>query len=201
MGEATDITMLNKDSLVVEKRSVKQGPVDRRSGVPRQQGNGIDEYERKRAAGVGGYGRPSCLPMPPERHKSIACLPLADGFSATFRNFDVQKQKAKVMQLQVIGIGESHRSSGHVRRLQGRNHLGRRWSRENHHVDRERFAQTRQGFRRDSADGRRGDDSGVGGVASLSRAAGRGRRPHANAAFGVTRVSVLPQGRRTLLPR
>jgi Protein of unknown function (DUF3108) len=33
----------------------------------------------------------------------IACLPLAEGFSATFRNFDLQSQKAKVMQLQVSG--------------------------------------------------------------------------------------------------
>ena len=33
----------------------------------------------------------------------IACLPLAEGFSATFRNFDLQTQKAKVIQLQVSG--------------------------------------------------------------------------------------------------
>ena len=32
-----------------------------------------------------------------------ACLPLADGYTTTFRNFDVQKQKDKVMQLQVTG--------------------------------------------------------------------------------------------------
>ncbi len=33
----------------------------------------------------------------------IGCLPLAAGFSTTFRNFDVQKQKVKLMQLQVAG--------------------------------------------------------------------------------------------------
>lgn len=33
----------------------------------------------------------------------VGCLPLVEGFSTTFRNFDVQKQKAKVMQLQVTG--------------------------------------------------------------------------------------------------
>jgi hypothetical protein len=33
----------------------------------------------------------------------IGCLPLADGYSTTFRNFDVQKQKTKLMQLQVAG--------------------------------------------------------------------------------------------------
>jgi len=33
----------------------------------------------------------------------IACLPLAEGFSTSFRNFDVQKQKEKIMNLQVAG--------------------------------------------------------------------------------------------------
>jgi hypothetical protein len=30
-------------------------------------------------------------------------LPLADGYTATFRNFDLQKQKVKVMQLKAAG--------------------------------------------------------------------------------------------------
>ena len=33
----------------------------------------------------------------------IACLPLEEGFTATFRNFDIQTQKPKVMQLRVAG--------------------------------------------------------------------------------------------------
>jgi DNA-binding NarL/FixJ family response regulator len=33
----------------------------------------------------------------------IATLPLAEGYSTTFRNFDLQKQKPKVMQLKVTG--------------------------------------------------------------------------------------------------
>jgi hypothetical protein len=33
----------------------------------------------------------------------IATLPLAEGYSATYRNFDVQKQKLKLMQLKVTG--------------------------------------------------------------------------------------------------
>jgi hypothetical protein len=35
--------------------------------------------------------------------QAIGCLPLAEGYSQTFRNFDVQSQKVKVMQLQVAG--------------------------------------------------------------------------------------------------
>ena len=33
----------------------------------------------------------------------IACLPLVEGYSTTFRNFDVQTQKEKLMQLTVAG--------------------------------------------------------------------------------------------------
>ena len=33
----------------------------------------------------------------------IACLPLAEGYSTTFRNFDVQTQKVKLLQLSVAG--------------------------------------------------------------------------------------------------
>ena len=33
--------------------------------------------------------------MPPEAPLSIGCLPLADGYTATYRNFDLMKQKPK----------------------------------------------------------------------------------------------------------
>ena len=36
--------------------------------------------------------------------ESIACLPLADGYTTTFRNFDVQTQKEKLMSLKVAGM-------------------------------------------------------------------------------------------------
>ena len=34
---------------------------------------------------------------------AIGCLPLADGYSTAFRNFDVRKQKVKLTQLHVAG--------------------------------------------------------------------------------------------------
>jgi phosphoribosylcarboxyaminoimidazole (NCAIR) mutase len=34
---------------------------------------------------------------------AITCLPLAEGYSATFRNFDLQQMKPKVQQLKVAG--------------------------------------------------------------------------------------------------
>ena len=59
--------------------------------------------------------------------ESIACLPLAEGYTTSFRNFDVQKQKEKLMSLKVAGIesvtvaagrlqdaGLIHYSRGHI---------------------------------------------------------------------------------------
>ena len=35
---------------------------------------------------------------------SLSCLPLAEGYTTTYRNFDVQQQKVKLMQLKVMGV-------------------------------------------------------------------------------------------------
>jgi hypothetical protein len=43
--------------------------------------------------------------MPRARTKS-ACLPLVEGYSTSFRNFDVQTQKVKLLQLTVAGKEE-----------------------------------------------------------------------------------------------
>jgi hypothetical protein len=102
MGEVTDITIMNKDSLVVEKRSVKQGPMsaalefhdNKATGSMNMNGN-----EQPVSVDTGGPLFADSAGAP----QVIACLPLAEGFSATFRNFDLQKQKTKVMQLQVSG--------------------------------------------------------------------------------------------------
>jgi dipeptidyl aminopeptidase/acylaminoacyl peptidase len=42
----------------------------------------------------------------PGHTQVIACLPLEEGYSAVFRNFDVQKQKPKAMRLEVKGSEE-----------------------------------------------------------------------------------------------
>jgi hypothetical protein len=36
--------------------------------------------------------------------QAIASLPLAEGYTTTFRNFDVQAQKVKLLQLSVAGV-------------------------------------------------------------------------------------------------
>jgi dienelactone hydrolase len=102
MGEIIDTTVLAKDTLIVTRRSVKQGPVlleiefkdNRASGKINMGGQ-----EKPIDADVGG---PLFADAAGAGH-SIAALPLAEGYSTTFRNFDVQKQKVKLMQLKVAG--------------------------------------------------------------------------------------------------
>jgi dipeptidyl aminopeptidase/acylaminoacyl peptidase len=102
-GTATDTATLEKASLIVQKRNVKQGPVT------------IDlDFSGNKAAGkmnMNGQDKPISVDLggplfgdAAGGNQSIACLPLAEGYSTSFRNFDVQTQKVKLMQLKVAGV-------------------------------------------------------------------------------------------------
>jgi dipeptidyl aminopeptidase/acylaminoacyl peptidase len=102
MGAMLDTVTLEKDSLTLKKRIVKQDPVaiylefgnDKAIGTMEMDGE--DRPVSVELAGaLFADGAGSAF--------AIGCLPLADGYSAVFRNFDVQKQKVKLMQLQVAG--------------------------------------------------------------------------------------------------
>lgn len=99
-GEAVDSVTLDKTTLQVLKRSVKQGPV------------AIDlVFDGGKATGtmgMGGQSKPIASDTGgpiyadgPSTHAAIAALPLAAGYTATFRNFDIQRQKAVLKQLKV----------------------------------------------------------------------------------------------------
>lgn len=102
MGEMQDTTTLRKGSLIVSKRVVKQDPVsiylDFADGkaTGSMEMNGEDKSISSEldgpifADGAGSY-------------QVIGCLPLAEGYSTAYRNFDLQRQKVKLMQLQVTG--------------------------------------------------------------------------------------------------
>ncbi len=100
--EATDTFTLDKETLLVNKRSIHQ--------------NGMQielAFQGNKASGTmkaGGSDKPVAVdlagPVFPEVVAApaiLACLPLAEGYSTTFRTFDIQKLKDKVMQLQVAG--------------------------------------------------------------------------------------------------
>jgi dipeptidyl aminopeptidase/acylaminoacyl peptidase len=102
MGAATDKFVLDKDTLVVQKRSIHQGPMqidlefkdNKVTGTVKMSGK-----DRTVAADVGGPIFPEAAAAP----AVFACLPLAEGYTTAFRTFDAQKQKDWVMQLKIIG--------------------------------------------------------------------------------------------------
>jgi dienelactone hydrolase len=102
MGDALDVTTFDKTTLVTRKRSIKQGPA-------------VIElsFEAGKATGTmtfGGEPKPVSVDLGGELfadgvggHDALAALPLADGYSATFRNFDLRQQKVRLKQVKVEG--------------------------------------------------------------------------------------------------
>ncbi|HTW66246.1 MAG TPA: alpha/beta fold hydrolase [Bryobacteraceae bacterium] len=102
MGAMLDTAALAKGKLTLQKRSVKQGPVT------------IDlDFSSGKAVGtmtMNGQSQPVAVDLDGPLFADaaganfvIGCLPLAEGYTTAFRNFDVQQQKIKLMQLQVAG--------------------------------------------------------------------------------------------------
>jgi hypothetical protein len=102
MGDAVDVTTVDKATLAARKRSIKQGPA------------AIElVFEGGKATGtvaMGGEPKPVSVDLGGElfadgagAHEAIGALPLADGYSATFRNFDVRQQKVQLKQAKVTG--------------------------------------------------------------------------------------------------
>ena len=105
MGIGVDTAVLDKETLILRTRSLKQGPMTANF-----------DFAGDKAAGaihMGGKDNPVSVDLGgplfadgPGAPQAIGALPLADGYSTTYRNFDPQKQKSKLIQLTVAG-GES----------------------------------------------------------------------------------------------
>jgi len=102
MGQVTDIATLDKSSLALRKRNVKQGPMsidldfagDKALGTMKMNGQ-----EHPVSVDLGG-------PLFADSNgaqQAIGCLPLAEGYTTSFRNLDLMKQKVKLMELKVAG--------------------------------------------------------------------------------------------------
>ncbi|HEX5885290.1 MAG TPA: alpha/beta fold hydrolase, partial [Pyrinomonadaceae bacterium] len=101
-GEMSDVSTIEKGSLLLKRRLIKQGPMTMEINVEPNQVTGTTTMNGKStplavesggalfADGAGAFD-------------VIASLPLADGYSLSFRNFDVQKQKPQIKQLKVVG--------------------------------------------------------------------------------------------------
>jgi len=102
MGEGTDVSVLDKDTLLLRKRSIHQGPMEIELAFQDNKATGsmkMNGADKPIAVDIAGPVFPEAMAAP----AVLACLPLADGYSTAFRTFDAQKQKDRVMQLQVAG--------------------------------------------------------------------------------------------------
>src|SRR5690349_1637072 len=101
-GEIVDVSTIEKGSLLLKRRLIKQGPMTIELDVTPNQLTGkttmngqvtplaVDPGGALFADGAGAF-------------EVIASLPLAEGYSLSFRNFDIQKQKPQIKQLKVLG--------------------------------------------------------------------------------------------------
>ncbi|HKR85307.1 MAG TPA: hypothetical protein VJS37_14205 [Terriglobales bacterium] len=102
-GQVTDKSTLDRNSLVLLKRNLVQGYVTLNIDFSNSRALGglsINGVQQQISADLGG-------PLFADGagwEEVIACLPLAPGYTATFRNFDLQKQAPKMMQLKVAGV-------------------------------------------------------------------------------------------------
>jgi dipeptidyl aminopeptidase/acylaminoacyl peptidase len=102
-GTVTAVSTLEKGTLIARSLSFKQGSVsfELKFSDDKAAGNlNLNGQDRPIAVDLGG----PLFADAAGAKQSISCLPLAVGYSTTFRNFDVQKQKVKLMQLTVAGV-------------------------------------------------------------------------------------------------
>jgi hypothetical protein len=101
MGPASDSGWLDKKSLVLRKRAVRQGPVvidltytdQKVTGTMSMAGQTKPVSAETGGVLFGDVGTWQCL----------AALPLAEGYTVTYRTFDIQRQKPKLFQMKVAG--------------------------------------------------------------------------------------------------
>jgi len=102
-GQMTDISTLDKRSLILRKRTLKQGSVvvDLDFSGNKAAGSlSINGAQQPISADLGGPLFADSAGWP----EVIACLPLAEDYVTSFRNFDLQKHRSKLMQLKVVGV-------------------------------------------------------------------------------------------------
>lgn len=101
MGNMVDITTVDKKSLQPIKRDVQQGPLvmkfeyskDEITGSITAQGK-IENVKEEIHGAMFAEGAGS--------KNILACLPLEEGYSTSFRNFDMKSKEIKVMKLKVL---------------------------------------------------------------------------------------------------
>lgn len=102
MGDVSDTTVFEKGTLIPSRRSFTQGPVAVEMEFKDGKVTGkmtVNGQERPIEADLGG----ALYADGAGAHLTVAALPLTEGYTATYRNFDVQTQKVKLKQVKVGG--------------------------------------------------------------------------------------------------
>ena len=103
MGEISDKGVLDKKTLAVRSREISQGPMSIKlafEGGKVTGSMGAGAQSKPIAADLGGPVFADGAGM----NVSIASLPLKEGFTTTFRNFDVMKGKVSLKQAKVTAV-------------------------------------------------------------------------------------------------
>src|SRR5205823_3922484 len=111
MGEQLDTTVLDKGTLLASKRTLKAGPVeievnykDGKATGSMSMGGQIRPIDVEMGGPVFGEGAGS--------HEAVAHLPLAEGYTTSFRTFDLQSQKSTLKQVKVAGTEDVSVAAG-----------------------------------------------------------------------------------------
>ena len=102
-GDIVDTSNIEKGSLLLKHRSIKQGPMSIELDVNGSKATGtttMNGQAKPIDADLGG----TIFADGAGSFEVIAALPLAEGYGVGFRNFDVQKQKPQTKQLKVVGV-------------------------------------------------------------------------------------------------
>jgi len=102
MGSMSDEATIDKGTLLLRKRVIHQGPAVVEVSFADNKATGkmsMNGQDRPIAADLGGV----LFADGPGAGDVVAALPLADGYTTTFRNFDIMGQKVQPRQLKVVG--------------------------------------------------------------------------------------------------
>jgi hypothetical protein len=101
-GEMVDVSTIEKGSLLLKRRYIKQGPATIEINVAPNKVTGSTVMNGQTTAIDSDPGG-ALFADGAGTFEVIASLPLADGYSLSFRNFDVMKQKPQMKSLKVLG--------------------------------------------------------------------------------------------------
>jgi dipeptidyl aminopeptidase/acylaminoacyl peptidase len=102
MGVMSDEATIDKGTLLLRKRVIHQGPATVDVSFADNKATGtmsMNGQSRPIAADLGG----SLFADGPGAANVVAALPLAEGYTTVFRNFDIMGQKVSTRQLKVVG--------------------------------------------------------------------------------------------------